>query len=206
MINLSAEIIANGVTYEIINLSSIEFSGQDRSNPSLPSWGIQSNSGKLQMRDDEKLIHDLKINGSLANSYINVYLKANSRKVELGKFKVSDVYKEPQSEIITLEFADVLPSWQNIQLKKYYYPYEQKVSVKVIIDTIIARANFVASSSIFLYADDATDEWLKNYFIPFPIIDEGSLWSQMSKICEISSCYIYCDEIGMPNIYYGGDT
>lgn len=201
MIKLSAEIISNGVAYEIKNLLDISFNGQDRSDAAKPCWGIKSNSGRVEFRDDKNLINELKYNGNLSTSRINIELTVYDRKVSLGDFKVTNAYKNPQGDLTILEFEDYLITWQNVQMKRYYCPYDQDVSIKDIIDAIISRAD-----EYIEYANFTTENRLKNYYIAFPLIEEGSLWSQMKKICEVSSCYIYCDHRGVPNIYYGGDT
>lgn len=202
MINLSAEIIANGVTYEIRNLSSIEFSGQDRSNPSLPSWGIQSNSGSLEFNDADGEILALHKNGHIANAKTNIYLNISARKKKLGSFYVSDVRKKAQGSQMTLDFADTLETWQNITMQKYYYPYADKdIYAKDIINTLCERSGVELK-----YSDEATRTRLSNLRVFIPLLESGSLWSQMTKICELGACYIYCDNEGVPNIHYSGGT
>jgi hypothetical protein len=202
MINLSAEIIANGVTYEIRNLSSIEFSGQDRSDTTLPSWGIQSNSGSLEFNDADGEILALHKNGYIVNSKIFIYLNIGNREKQIGSFSISDIKKQTPSFQTTLEFSDVLTSWQNITMPKYYYPYADKdIYAKDIIDTLCERSGVELK-----YSDEATRTRLSNLRVFIPLLESGSLWSQMTKICELGACYIYCDNEGVPNIHYSGGT
>lgn len=202
MINLSAEIIANGVTYEIRNLSSIEFSGQDRSDTTLPSWGIQSNSGSLEFNDADGEILVLHKNGHIANAKTNIYLNAGTRNEKLGSFYISDVRKKTQGFQMILDFADTLETWQNITMQKYYYPYADKnIYAKDIIDTLCERSGVELK-----YSDEATQTRLSTLRVFIPLLESGSLWSQMTKICELCACYIYCDNEGVPNIHYSGGT
>lgn len=202
MINLSAEIIANGATYEIRNLSSIEFSGQDRGDPSLPSWGIQSNSGSLEMYDADGTIITLKKQGILANSKINIYLNIGNRKEQIGVFYIVDADKKQQGLLTKLDYKDILDSWQNIPMKQYYNPYsDNTIYLKNILNIITE-----SSGTTLKFSNAASQQRLEQILIQYPILYEGSLWSQMTKICEASSCYIYCDNEGTPTIYYSGDT
>jgi hypothetical protein len=202
MINLSAEIIANGVTYEIRNLSSIEFSGQDRSEPTRPCWGIKSNSGTLEMRDTDDVILSLHKSGILGKSKISIYLNANSRKQLIGGFYVVEAFKQIGEGITTIHFKDELENWQNIQMDKYYYPYlDNKISISTILNTLLGKAG-----KQLRYANETTGNYLENFLMTCPIIEAGTLWAQMSKICEVGACYIYCDDKGFPNIIYSGGT
>lgn len=201
MINLSAEIIANGVTYEIRNLSSIEFSGQDRSDPSLPSWGIQSNSGSLEMYDNDGIIDDLNRKGVLAKAIVDIYLNFGNNSERIGRFYIDGVKKKGQNLLINLYFSDSIAGWQDKEMPEYYFPYTN------ISTTLLDILNaLVEKSGIQLHFSGDTESWLGSIYISVPKIEQGSLWSQLNKICEVSSCYIYCDKNGEPNIYYGGDT
>ena len=80
MTRLSAEINIEGTIYEISdNLINIQFSGQDRSDLTLPSWGIKSNSGSLEMYDTDESIKKASEQGLLANSPVNIYLNVGDR-------------------------------------------------------------------------------------------------------------------------------
>ena len=203
MTRLSAEINIEGTIYEISDkLTNIQFSGQDRSDPSLPSWGIKSNSGYLEMYDTDGTIEKLSQQGSLANSAINICLKINDRKEETGEFYIVTANKNKQNLMIKMGFEDILTSWQNIEMPKYHYPYgDKKIYLLNIFNEIVSRSHIKIE-----FADTQTRARLANIYIPHPILQEGSLWAQMSKICEVSSCYIYCNNKGIPNIHYGRGT
>lgn len=205
MINLSAEIIANGVTYEIRNLSSIEFSGQDRSNASQPSWGIISNSGSLEMYDLDGIIQNLNKNSMLLNSRINIYLNAPKRREQIGGFYICDYITDRQSLKTTIKFKDTLESWTKKQLPFYIYPYTEDswkyspVNAVTILGYLRDKANITLE-----YANESTQNHLANLRIKCPMLSAGSLWNQANKVCELSSCYIFCDNKGSPTIYYNG--
>lgn len=203
MIHMFATIIAYGNTYVIKDeISKIEFSGQDRSDTALPSWGIISNSGRLEMYDVDGSIGRLSREGKLARSPIYLDIDFGYRTERLGNFIITSASQDRDNSHTKIEFKDVLDSWQRIQMNTYIYPYvPREVFATDIIDEIKERAG----QSLYYY-DDTTQRWLENLYIEFPIIDSGSLWSQMTKICEVSACYIFCDSNGVPNIRYGGGT
>lgn len=205
MVSLSAEIIASGTTYKIRNLSSIEFSGQDRSDPSLPSWGIQSNSGSLEMYDADGIIITLKKQGILENSKINIYLNVGNRKEQIGVFYVSDYESEKQSPKTTIKFKDGLELWTKKQLPYYVYPYTEDsygytpIFASTLLDELRSKTNINIQ-----YADKNTEDYLSKLQVNRPMLSSGSFWNQVNKICELSSCYICCDNMGVATIYYNG--
>ena len=205
MVRLSAEIKVGEQWYEIVdNLISISFSGQDRSDPSLPSWGIKSNSGSLEMYDTDGTFEKLSREGNLQNCEIRIFLGVDDRIAPLGTFYVSGASKDRQTSKIKIEFEDVLTSWQDIQVPKYYnFDANTEITIADIIDVVSTKGGVY---NVHDNTDDVTKERIENIYIKYREIQEGTVWSQMTKICEASSCYIYCDKWGLPTIYYGGDT
>jgi hypothetical protein len=205
MVRLSAEIDVNGTVYEISNnLIKISFSGQDRSDTSLPSWGIKSNSGSLEMYDTDGTFEKLSQEGSLANAEIRIYLNiVGTRKVQIGGFYVIGASQNKQTHKTTIEFEDILMSWQQKKQPKYYnFVASEPVTIATIIDAILETHQDI-QLNVF---DDKTDLRIQNLYIAYREMQEGTVWAQMTKICEASSCYIYCNEEGIPTIYYGGET
>lgn len=201
MIKLSAEIYVGQNTYEISNnLISVSFSGQDRSDPLLPSWGIKSNSGYLEMFDADGTIEKLSREGSLANSEIKIYLNVGERKEQVGSFYIINAEKDRQTDKTKIDFEDVLMSWNQIQMSGYYYNYyPRNIYLYDILSDVIKN-----SSTTLKYFNQQTEDRLKNILIPNPTLESGSLWALATKICEVGSCYIFCDNNGIPNIYYDG--
>lgn len=201
MSRLSVEIITVENTYEFLgDIKSLSFSGQDRSDSATPSWGIKSNSGTLEMYDNKGIIDELRSKGILANSEIKIYLNVANRKEQIGGFYVSNAYRDSQTLKTKIEFQDVLMSWQQKQMPMYFYPYSYpntKWTLYNILETLVDESNVT-----IIYANDETKNILKNISIPVPKISGGTLWSQIVEICEVSSCYVYCDTNGAPTIYY----
>lgn len=204
MVFLSATItLSNQNKLEISqNLSNIEFTSRDRRDAQLPSWGIMSNSGTLEARDDNGVLKQYAKDGLLENATIDIYLNVNSRKEHKGKFVITSAEKNRLNGFVKLEFEDILKLWQTKEMPQYYYPiFPRNIYVKDILESIAEEANITIN-----YADSATEQRLRVLSIVYPKIEEGSLWAQMTKICEVGSCYIYSDDNGVPNIYYGGGT
>lgn len=201
MSRLSVEIITIENTYEFLgDIKSLSFSGQDRSDSAKPSWGIKSNSGTLEMYDNKGIIDELKSKGILANSEIKIYLNVANRKEQIGGFYVSNAYRDSQTLKTKIEFQDVLMSWEEKQMPIYLYLYyPRSINADYILNDIIGKAGATLE-----YATEETKKILKGIYIPYPIIEKGSLWSQITALCELSSCYIYCNDYGIPTIYYGG--
>lgn len=208
MITISAIIISQGNIYEIGDrLLKIEFSGQDRSDILKPSWGIMSNSGFLEMYDSNGIMRELHKNGLLIDSKIRIRIALKKNK-QIGEFYVSSFTNDSKTLITKIGFRDILYEWSKKAMPKYLNrsfiingSSQTFYSAKEIIDSIIKMADVSLR-----YQDEATKSYLQNINIPFASLSEGSLWNQMSKICEFSGCYIFCDKGGVPNIKYCGGT
>ena len=203
MTKISAEVYVDETIYEISDsLIKIDFSGQDRSDTLLPSWGIKSNSGHLEMYDVDGTIERLSNQGVLANSVIKINLNIGNRTEQIGGFYISGANKDKQTSKVKIDFQDRLMSWENKQLTEYYYLYYPRtVYAKDILDAIVQKAG-----ETLRYDNIQVQLHLANILIPIPTLSSGSLWAMATKICEISACYIFCDSDGTPTIHYGGGT
>ena len=203
MIRLSATINIEGNNHEIDrNLINIRFSGQDRSDSSLPSWGIKSNSGSLEMYDIDESITKAYEKGLLEKSLIDIYLNVGERKEQIGRFNVVGANRNKQTLKTTIEFQDTLVSWQDKKMPQYC---EFSASVSPTIQSILSKLLTIANISV-LYSNDKTAERARSLYINHAILEAGSFWAQMEKICEVGAFYIYCDEMGNARIHYSGDT
>lgn len=202
-IYLGTDITETEKIYFVRNLLNIEFSGQDRSNPMLPSWGIYSNSGSLEMYDADGDLASLKKEGSLLNSTINIYLVTDTRKEQIGSFIIKKVSEPKQDFIIKIEFSDTLTHWQEIQLPEFYYPYSSTSEDNIFLIDLYKDVARAARVAVSLTTDARVV--LEGIYLPVMKLESGSFWAQMNKICEASACYIYCDNQGTPTMYHDGE-
>lgn len=197
MVRLSAEIIANNKTYKIEDdLLKIDFSGQDRSDTLLPSWGIKSNSGSLQFIDKTNIA-----NVGLEEKTIQIYLNIYSRKELIGTFEITNVKPDKQNKICQIEFEDALLSLEQVEQRAI--SVRDKMSAKDFLESIFPGRTGNPKYKIY-YADQATETHLKNIKIRYPYIEQGSMWATLAKFCELAMCYAYCDKSGNITMKYNG--
>lgn len=210
MTKLTAEIVVGtDITetekiYFVRNLLNIKFSGQERSNPSLPSWGIQSNSGTLEMYDVDGELADLNQDDALFHAPIRIYLKTDKRQEQIGGFVINSISKPNQDLITKIEFSDTLTQWQNISMPQFYYPYSSAEDGRNSLYNLFKEVCQKAKIQISLPSD--VELWFKSFYAPVLKLDSGSFWAQMNKICEATGCYICCDREGNPQIFVASEA
>ena len=186
---------------EAEELISIDFSGQSRSDISKPSWGIISNTGQIDFLDYLGVVAQLSKHNFLSGSFINIYLQTPNKKEQIGGFFVDNAMRNEQNQKVQLFFSDVLKSWEEITVGEYFYPYTKNIiSIKDVITEIVSKAD------VELELPYKTRQYLNTFFVPFPKIEAGSVWAQVSKICEATACYVYCNHKGTPIIKYSRGT
>jgi hypothetical protein len=144
-------------------LISVDFSGQDRSDTNLPSWGIKSNSGNLEMFDTYGIIENMRKIGALTNSAINIYLNAGSRQEQIGGFYISNMEKNRQTLKTKINFQDILLSWENIEVRSYLLnEFLEGISSYDFINKILEENDIT-----LVYSRDGEQ------YIPYPYIEGG---------------------------------
>lgn len=179
---------------ELFNLS---FTGHDRSDFNIPSWGIKSNSGSLKMRDTYGLLKSLTDIIEQNDIEIGFYLKSLNKTEQIGSFIIKNIFYDRQTNVGNIEYTDILSKWNTIT--SAHIPLSPKKSLLGVGN------NVGAPKSIYPY-DDATYNHLEDILINEPYVELGSVWANWVKICEVSGCYICCNEKGEPIIKYGGGT
>lgn len=203
MITLTAKItLADGTEIDIDkkNIVSVDASLIDRSDISLPSWGIISNNGKLSFVDwngDIKRYADsLKLT---ENANVVIYLQNTITKSvkELKNYLTSKWYYDSNNHTVSVSLKDNLEEWQDIQISGFNYDVSDPQKVlpnQTMADLyrwlyIKTPAKYSMKSFNNLNAD--TQDVLNNTTIPHPILKKGTLWAQWTKLCGACGLYIY---------------
>ena len=175
-------------------LISVDLGGQSKGETSLPSWGIKSNSGNIELFDAYDVIENMSSKGFLENCCVNLYLHINNTKTQIGHFYITKANKSEQKHQSQLEFQDVLISWQNIQMPKI--PFGKSMTAYDFLLSVM-KTNRITW-------DENTETHLKSIVLANPYLNAGSFWEMLNKICEVSMCYIYCNRLGNPIIKSNG--
>lgn len=189
--------ISTVLTINSSDLFNLSFTGDERSNFNIPSWGIKSNSGSLKLRDTYGLLKSLADIIEQNDVEIGFYLKSSSKTGQIGSFIIKNIFYDRQTNVGNIEYTDILSKWNTIT--SAHIPLSPKKSLWDV------GTNVGAPKTMLPY-DEATYNHLLNILINEPYVELGSAWANLVKICEVSGCYICCNEKGEPIIKYGGGT
>lgn len=214
MITLTAKItLADGTIYDIDrkNILSIDASLIDRSDISLPSWGIISNKGNLSFvdykGDIKRLVESLMLS---ENAKVTIFLTNTITKStkELKNYLTSKWDYDSNSRTVTVNLKDDLEEWQDIQIKGFDYDvsYPQKVlpnqTMADLYRWLYGKTPVKYLMKSFKELDDDTQDVLNSTTIPYPILKKGTLWAQWTKLCVACGLYIYKDSQGNTTCSY----
>lgn len=189
------------------NIKEVDFSGQDRQDISLPSWGICANSGNISLID--RL-------GFFSQAY--TAQTPMSAKVFLGNQQIATfnvtIENVDEKKVVKMKLSDKVLAWQQQDFPRFLNQVipsngtgAKTMSEMLDIINIYASPTVKKEESHYYEGVDneSTQNMLENIRVSVPqIIEEGSVWSAFVKLCESTGCYIYTDEYGQPKIYYDG--
>ena len=184
-------------------LIDVRFTGLDRSDVTSPSFGIYSNSGSIEFIDKGNAVKALKESGLLLKSVIEIFLSNRYRDTQIGSFIVSDGKYSLQGGSSKLSFKDKLAAWQDVTIPNNKVLSMSAMNLEAIRHQI---ATSVKGLDISTYYEDGTSSRWSMLWVKTPYVESSSFWAFMTKCCEITGCYISCDEKGRAMIASGGGT
>ena len=198
-----------GITTELsIDITSsllidVRFTGLDRSDVTSPSFGIYSNSGSIEFIDKGNAVKALKESGLLLNSVIEIFLSNRYRDAQIGSFIISDGKYSLHGGSSKLSFKDKLAAWQDVMIPNNKVLSMSAMNLEDIRHQIATSVKGLDISTY--YGDKASSRW-SMLWVKTPYVESSSFWAFMTKGCEITGCYISCDEKGRAMIATGGGT
>lgn len=205
--------ITSGVEAEISasNLLDVNFTGRDRGELSKPSWGIYSNSGTLSFADNSNFIKALKLQEGLYRSQLQIFIKNRYFEKLIGTFWITSGEVDEETHVAELTFDDGLDKWQNIDVNaKKLLSYDNTKGMSLYDVLTYVNVNLVTSADdgiqIYFAEDGVTSLRWNKIWVLYPMVEASSYWAFLTKCCELSGSYIFCDEEGKAVIKYGGGT
>ena len=204
MITLTAKIVY-GDNKEIIidkqNLISISHNIIDRSDIVMPSWGIISNSGKIEFVDYSGEIKQLaKLNQLSTNLPVTITLKdtLNNTKLDYTNFVTRKWNYEPNSREVSLDIGDKLLSWQDIvvKVKQYNSTTQKGVSGKDIYNELYLQTPSSFNLLTFDELESSTQLRLESLEVPIYISNDTTLWGAWNTLCVAAFAHIYINHKG----------
>lgn len=200
------------------NLISLDSSIFDRGDIKLPSYGIISNVGNLEFNDltgeirdyAEQLLltSDLKVQINLTDTLTN-----KSEQVAIMETESWDYDNNNRSVSVSLK--DDLEEWQDIQVKGF--GYDPRNAYKVLTNGTMEdlykwlqgqdenrnyRTPLKYQMLAFEQLDTTTRNILTNTKLQYPLLENGTLWAQWQKLCQVCGLYIYKNSQGKTTCSY----
>lgn len=174
------------------NLLSISAPIKDRSDNEQPSYGIISNAGTLSLVDGTREIKEYARLGLLTSDLdVQLWLEdtQSKKKQSLGKFKTDKWAYDNINFEVTIDFKDDLEEWQNVKVnEKNTRVLSLNQNVKYLYDLLLS---FTPSKYEFEELSDKNLYFLNNINIPYFFIEDGSIWEQWNKLCNLIGAHIY---------------
>lgn len=213
MITLTAKIYISDT--EIIeidrrNMLSIESSTFDRSDFKLPSFGIISNTGRVEFNDTDgrvlqyaealRLVKGLRCEITLSNTLVD---GANEL---VGVYETDEWDYDNNSRVVSVSLKDDLEEWQDINVAEISYDprYPEHKPFRWLYERLWSLTKVNYSMQSFDELDDKTKAVLQYTYTQYPLLESGSLWQQWTKLCQVCQLHIYKNNNGVVVCRYNG--
>ena len=187
-----------------MNLISLSANISYRSDNKLPSYGIISNTGNIDFKDISGEVREyaektLLTSGLKAKISLNNTLDKTEEQV--ADFETKEWDYDNDTRVVSVSLKDGLEEWQDINVKgfdadlrvqglismKQYYLY--------LYDNTPTKDKMISFENLELYSKETYDIILNTYVKRF-FMEDGSLWQQWQKLCEVCGLYIYKNNKG----------
>lgn len=212
MITLTAKITLNNGEEILINkrnLLSLERSIYDRNDLKLPSFGIISNYGNLEINDTDGSILEyaekrLLEKGLKCEIFLNNTLASYSTRI--GVFETDEWDYDSENFVVNVSIKDDLEEWQDINVDGISYdpsnPTVQPLSE--IYNYLRDKTNTNYPMLSLDELDGATKGILTNTYLQYPLLEKATLWQQWTKLCQVAQLHIYKNNEGKVVCEYNG--
>lgn len=187
------------------NIISLEGSIFSRGDNKLPSYGIISNTGRLEFNDHNRKVLEYIKNNKLKKVTTKLYLintLVKDFKTNVGTYYSDKLEYDNDNRKISQTFIDDLEEWQDIQVQGFscnpLKPYQvlQNGSMQDLYNYLKEHTPSKYNMLSFDNLDGETKRILSNTFLEYPYLESGSLWKQWNKLCQICQLYIYKNNKG----------
>lgn len=203
--------IFSGVSIDVNarNLVSVGSKTTDRGDLKLPSFGIISNTGSLELNDALGEILCFAENGFLDKGqpckiFLNDTLSGKTE--QIADLETEQWNYENEGKSVSVALQDDLEEWQNINVAGIDYkprtPEAKPLEWLYRYLWGITVTNYNMRS--FEGLDEETKRVLQNTYIRYPLLESGTLWQQWTKFCQVGQCHIFKNRNGVIGCRYNG--
>jgi hypothetical protein len=193
------------VKFDRRNLLSLESEVKDRADIDKPSFGIISTGGSLSFKDNSSRFLNYANAGLLTEGIeINIYFENTLKKAkkQSGCYYTTDWNYDNDSRSVDVSFKDDLEEWQDIQVNGF--DYDPRNPFNVIADGKMSNFyRFLHNVTPTKYKmvsfeglDEKTRTILEETKLQYPLLKNGTLWAQWTKLCDVCGLRIHKNMYG----------
>lgn len=223
MITYNGKILLSDNTEYTINkynLMSFDVQCYSRADFVMPSFGIISNYGNVEVYDKDGALLNYIKNKTLGNgNAVHIYLtntlyttnpdildEEPQKEEQITNMHISNIDYDAMTKIVSLSLTDRLEQMQEVQVEGL--PFDKRLDgykspLNIIYDHLQSLSKNWGFTE-FKYLDDSTKKVLKDVIINYRYLENGSLWQQWEKLCVASQCHIYKNNSGKTIFKYNG--
>lgn len=195
-------IIISGIYVELTlianrrNTQNIDFSYFDRADTNLPSYGIYSNNGSIDLIDTDGEIKDYIDLEILKNGLVTkIYLEDTLSKVkqQIGQYVTDNWDYNAYTQETSVSLTDGLQEWQDIILDGIGFDAEKGTSMtfaefyKILYDLTPDKYEMISLDEL----DEITRNRLNSAVLAYPMLQQCSLWTAWDNFCVAMQGHIY---------------
>lgn len=182
------------------NAMGIDYNHSAKATVNLPSYGIISNKGNISFVDSDDAVLGFANNGFLkggAEVEINL-TNTLTHKSEVLAQCITDTWDyNNNSKEVSVSVKDNLEEWQKINVEGINFN-PNNVTKDLTNRTMAELYAWLQKETpakykmkAFGYLDQDTQLLMQNTFLPFPQLNDDTLWNQWDKLCKACGLYIY---------------
>lgn len=171
------------------NIQSLNSVSESTSSPEDISYGVLSNSGRVQVIDTNGEINKMIKDGRLPSSNVPIQVYVNNSLVQ--SYISSDSLYDENEKILSINMDNDLTNWEKIKFLGYTYELKSQSAYQMLVK-VLESANYSASDIEEMVSD--VSEYLKAIKIEYPHLEEDTLRATIDKICSIAQINCYMDK------------
>ena len=180
---------ATTITIDKNSLLSYRFPHPSRSNYEKPAWGIiANNNGHIEFIDKQNVFLDYINAGVLYKTCPAIAKLVNTNNDKEEKIWDGITTKwdyNPTTRVVSVDLSDGLDYWQSLEFAGY------SLNTSKTAYQIYQYLYSITPNNTSLNLDSSALSQLQRITLPYPYIEQGTLWSAWRKLCELASLYIY---------------
>jgi hypothetical protein len=193
------------------NLLSLERTIYDRADLKLPSFGIISNTGRIEFKDIDGEVRDY-AEQRLLEKGMPCEIKLNNtltrKSVVVGKMETDEWDYDEENKTVSVSLKDDLEEWQEINIEGINYDPRntEEKSFRWLYEYLheITTENGRYSMYQFDFLSQETRSILSRTFIKYPMLEAGTLWQSWQKLCDVCQLHIFKNRQGIIECVYNG--